>query len=77
MAKKRIPCRQKTIRRVVPISIIKITDIYKSKLKKRVKDKHKNSISDRVVLEIFLKAAQEIDDKKFFDKVPKKYLKKR
>lgn len=69
--------QEKTIRKTVPISIIKITDVYKSKLQNRVKDKHKNSITDKVIFQIIHRNLQDIPDKDFFDKIPKKYLKKK
>lgn len=79
MGKKRIPSKDKTIRKTIPISVVSITDKYKSDIKENLKDKHKDCLTDKVVLEIMMKSLNEMSDKEFLKvvmkKIPKKYKK--
>jgi len=78
MTKKKIPTKEKTVRRNVPESLFKITDRYKKEIEKNVKNKE--CLSDKAVLEIVIKSLNDLDHKEFLKvtmkKIPKKYLKK-
>jgi len=70
-AKKKIPKTEKTVRKAVPVSLIKIKDVFKSNILDNIKDKHKKSLCDVVVLEIMMKCLKDIPEKEYI----KKYLK--
>lgn len=77
MGKKRIPAREKTVRKTVPTSLIKITDKYKKDIQSNLKPKHRDCLSDKVVLEIIMKSINDMPDQELLKialkKIPKKY----
>ena len=74
-AKKRITSNTKTIRTTVPITLLQIRDKYKKKICNNIKDKHKGSLSNKIVFELILKCIKDIPEKEIINKIPKKYLK--
>lgn len=70
---KKLPSSGKTIRKVIPVSLITIKDKYKKHLERNIKEKYK--LTDKVVFEIIMKVIKDIPEKEFTKKVPKKYLK--
>ena len=74
-SKKRLPRREETIRKVIPVSIITIKDKFKTDLQKKLKPKHAKAINDIVVFEIMMNVLKDVPASKFIEKVPKKYLK--
>lgn len=83
MAKKatrRIPSRSKSVRKLVPVTLLEVTDKYKREIQKNLKDKHKDALTDKVVLEIVLKSLNDMPDKKLVEvidkNIPKKYRKR-
>lgn len=74
-AKKRITLsKEQLIQKKVPVSIIKIKDVYKRKVKSNLKDKHKDSLSDKVIFQIIAKCLKDIPEEEYINKIPKKYL---
>jgi len=77
--RKRIPSRSKSVRKVVPIDLIKVTDKYKKKIQENLKEKNRDSLSDKVVIEILMKSINEMPEKELLKivlkKIPKKYRK--
>ena len=75
-AKKRIISNGATIRKVIPVSIVKVKDVYGKKIKNNLKDKYADSLTDKVIFEVMVKCLKDIDEKDFIKHIPKKYIKK-
>ena len=79
MSNKRIPSKEKTVRKTVPQSLISITDRYKTEIRKELKPKFQDSLTDKVVLEIILRGINNLPPKEILkvslSKIPKKYRK--
>lgn len=77
--RKRIPSKEKNVRKVVPISLISITDKFKKEISKNLKTKYQDNLTDIVVLEVLMKSFNSLPEKEILkislNKIPKKYKK--
>lgn len=75
----RIPSKDEKVRKVIPMSLISITDKYKKEISKNLKTKYQNNLTDIVVLEILMKCFKDIPEQEILkislSKIPKKYKK--